>query len=94
MSGNSRRQGAIRKPGSKKGATVGSGGQRRKALQPKGPTPKAEERVGHPAARRKRAAERSSQSPSGSRGGRPSDQALPSVWSTAAPSVVSVTTGR
>ena len=74
MSGNSRRQGAIRKPGSKKGATVGSGGQRRKALQPKGPTPKAEERVGHPAARRKRAAERSSQSPSGSRGGRPSDR--------------------
>ena len=52
MAGNSRRKGAIRKPGSKKGAQVGSGGQRRKGLEPKGPTPKAEERTGHPASRR------------------------------------------
>ncbi len=51
MAGNSNRRGAVRKPASKKGATVGSGGQRRKALSGKGPTPKAAERTGHPAAR-------------------------------------------
>jgi 23S rRNA (guanosine2251-2'-O)-methyltransferase len=56
MAGNSRRQGAVRK--SKKGATVGSGGQSRRALQGKGPTPKATERTGHPAARRAAAAAR------------------------------------
>jgi 23S rRNA (guanosine2251-2'-O)-methyltransferase len=59
MAGNSQRRGAVRKSGSKKGATVGSGGQRRKGLEPKGPTPKAAERTGHPAARRKSRAERS-----------------------------------
>ena len=59
MAGNSQRKGAMRKSGSKKGATVGSGGQRRKALKGKGPTPKAEERTGHPAARRSRAAAKS-----------------------------------
>ncbi len=56
MAGNSQRRGAMRNPGSKKGATVGSGGQRRKALKGKGPTPKAAERPHHPAARRERAA--------------------------------------
>ena len=60
MAGNSQRRGAMRNPGSKKGATVGSGGQRRKALKGKGPTPKATERPHHPAARRKRAAEKRS----------------------------------
>lgn len=55
MAGNSQRRGAVRKTGSKKGATVGSGGQRRKGLAAKGPTPKAEDRVSHPAARRARA---------------------------------------
>jgi 23S rRNA (guanosine2251-2'-O)-methyltransferase len=48
----------MRKEGTKKGMTVGSGGQRRKALKGKGPTPKAEERAKHPAARRARAAEK------------------------------------
>jgi 23S rRNA (guanosine2251-2'-O)-methyltransferase len=52
VAGNSRRKGATRKPGTKKGAVVGSGGQRTKGLQGKGPTPKAENRVGHPAKRR------------------------------------------
>jgi 23S rRNA (guanosine2251-2'-O)-methyltransferase len=56
MAGNSQRQGAVRK--SKKGAQVGSGGQVRRALKGKGPTPKAEERKGHPAARRAAAAAR------------------------------------
>jgi 23S rRNA (guanosine2251-2'-O)-methyltransferase len=58
MAGNSQRKGAMRKTGSKKGMTVGSGGQRRKALKGKGPTPKAVERDKHPAARRARAAEK------------------------------------
>ncbi len=56
MAGNSQRRGAKRNPGSKKGATVGSGGQRRRSLEGKGPTPKAEQRKGHPAARRAAAA--------------------------------------
>ena len=57
MAGNSRRRGAIRKPGSKKGSVVGSGGQRARALQGKGPTPPAELRPGHPAQRRAARAE-------------------------------------
>jgi 23S rRNA (guanosine2251-2'-O)-methyltransferase len=56
MAGNSKRQGAIRK--SKKGAQVGSGGQSKRALRGKGPTPPAEARKGHPAARRAAAAAR------------------------------------
>jgi 23S rRNA (guanosine2251-2'-O)-methyltransferase len=52
MAGNSKRRGAMRKDGTKKGMVVGSGGQRRRALQGKGPTPPAEMRPGHPAARR------------------------------------------
>src|SRR5689334_15000168 len=40
-----------KRPSSKKNPLVGSGGQRRKALKGKGPTPKAEERTGHPAKR-------------------------------------------
>ena len=35
MAGNSQRKGAMRKDGTKKGMTVGSGGQRRKALKGK-----------------------------------------------------------
>ena len=54
MPGNSERRGAIRKQ--KKGAQVGSGGQRRAALEGKGPTPPASERKGHPASRRAAAA--------------------------------------
>jgi 23S rRNA (guanosine2251-2'-O)-methyltransferase len=52
MAGNSRRQGAIRKSGSKKGPTVGSGGQRRRALEGRGATPPAHMRPNHPAAKR------------------------------------------
>jgi 23S rRNA (guanosine2251-2'-O)-methyltransferase len=54
MAGNSERKGAIRK--GKKGPTVGSGGQRRKQLKGRGPTPKAGERDKHVAARRARSA--------------------------------------
>lgn len=52
MAGNQRRRGAVRKSGTKKGAVVGSGGQRRRGLEGKGPTPPAELRPGHPKARR------------------------------------------
>ncbi len=58
MPGNAGRRGAVRKPGSKKGATVGSGGQRRRGLEGRGPTPRAEERVHHPAHKRRVEAER------------------------------------
>src|SRR5262245_34268466 len=52
MAGNSRRRGAIRKAGTKKGPTVGSGGQRRRPLEGRGPTPPAHLRPNHPAAKR------------------------------------------
>jgi 23S rRNA (guanosine2251-2'-O)-methyltransferase len=58
MAGNSQRRGAMRKTGSKKGATAGSGGQKGKQLRSKGPTPPAEARTGHPAARRAASAQR------------------------------------
>jgi 23S rRNA (guanosine2251-2'-O)-methyltransferase len=51
VAGNAGRRGAVRKPGTKKGAVVGSGGQKSRGLAGKGPTPKASERKGHPAAR-------------------------------------------
>lgn len=57
MPGNEQYPGAKRKPGSKKGPTKGSGGKRRKGLEGRGPTPKAENRVGHPKARARALAE-------------------------------------
>jgi 23S rRNA (guanosine2251-2'-O)-methyltransferase len=52
MAGNSKRRGAIRKDGSKKGPTIGSGGVRRRGLEGRGATPPAHLRTGHPAARK------------------------------------------
>ena len=52
MAGNSKRRGAIRKDGTKKGPTIGSGGVRRRGLEGRGATPPAHKRTGHPAARR------------------------------------------
>jgi 23S rRNA (guanosine2251-2'-O)-methyltransferase len=52
MAGNSKRRGAVRKEGSKKGPTVGSGGVRRRGLEGRGATPPAHMRPGHPAARK------------------------------------------
>jgi len=77
MAGNSQRKGAMRKPGSKKGQVVGSGGQRRRGLEGKGPTPKATERTKHIAAKRKRSADKKAEAEakkapaprSGARGG-------------------------
>jgi 23S rRNA (guanosine2251-2'-O)-methyltransferase len=52
MAGNSQRRGAVRKAGSKKGPTVGSGGVRRRGLEGRGATPPAHQRPHHPAAKR------------------------------------------
>lgn len=60
MAGNSQRRGATRKPGTKKGQVVGSGGQSRQKLEGRGPTPKAQDRPGHSAYRRARSAEKHS----------------------------------
>lgn len=57
MAGNSQRRGAVRKSSAKKGPKVGSGGQRRRGLEGRGPTPKAEDREYHAAHKRKKAAE-------------------------------------
>lgn len=71
MAGNSQRRGAIRKGGTKKGAVVGSGGQRRRGLEGRGPTPPAEMRTKHPAARRAAAKTKAAQTNPPNRGGRP-----------------------
>ena len=65
MAGNSKRKGAIRK--SSKGALVGSGGRGKQRLEGRGPTPKAEDRTKHPAAKRKAAAQKAA----AKRGGKP-----------------------
>ncbi len=56
MAGNSERKGAVR--GSKKGPASGTGGNNKRRLTGKGPTPKAEDRPYHAAAKRKKAAEK------------------------------------
>ncbi len=71
MAGNAARRGAVRKPSSKKGAGVGSGGKNRKRLQGKGATPKATERTGHPAAREAGAGTRWAGAERGSAASRP-----------------------
>jgi 23S rRNA (guanosine2251-2'-O)-methyltransferase len=68
MAGNSQRRN--RRTTNKKGATVGSGGQRRRGLEGKGPTPPAEMRKGHKKnrianAQAKRAVSAQSRRPSG-----------------------------
>jgi len=57
MAGNSSRRGAIRKT-AKGNPTAGSGGRRRRALEGKGPTPKAKDRPGHVAYKRQGKAEK------------------------------------
>lgn len=63
MAGNSKPRGAVR--GSKKGPTTGSGGNNKRRLEGKGPTPKAEDRPYHAAAKRKKAAEKKGDKRSG-----------------------------
>jgi 23S rRNA (guanosine2251-2'-O)-methyltransferase len=55
VAGNSKRKGAIRKGG--KGPAVGSGGQVRRGLEGKGPTPRAAERPNHKAYKMRQKAE-------------------------------------
>ena len=57
MPGSSQRKGAIRKK-PRGNPTAGSGGRVRRGLEGKGPTPKAVDRVKHPAHKRAKAAER------------------------------------
>jgi 23S rRNA (guanosine2251-2'-O)-methyltransferase len=77
VAGNSQRRGAVRK-GGKKGPTVGSGGQRRKGLEGKGPTPKAADRPNHKAHRAAKSAgrhdERSGRGGQQRRGGKASSE--------------------
>jgi len=71
------RPGAVRKAGTKKGPTKGSGGKGRRALEGKGPTPKAEDRVYHVAYKRKQealAAERKEAARSRPKVGRPASR--------------------
>lgn len=68
MAGNSQRRN--RRTSNKKGAQVGSGGVRRRALEGKGPTPPAEARKGHPKQRIAQAkARRATGRPAPRRGG-------------------------
>ncbi|MSX14424.1 MAG: 23S rRNA (guanosine(2251)-2'-O)-methyltransferase RlmB, partial [Actinobacteria bacterium] len=68
MAGNSKPRGAVR--GSKKGPTGGTGGKNKRRLEGKGPTPKAEDRPYHAAAKRKKVAEKSAARSGAGRGGR------------------------
>lgn len=61
MAGNSQRRGAVRRSGSKKGAQLGSGGQRRRGLEGKGPTPKASDRPNHKAYKGEKSPDKRSQ---------------------------------
>ncbi len=69
MAGNSKPRGAVR--GSKKGPTGGTGGKNKRRLEGKGPTPKAEDRPYHAAAKRKKAAEKTTARPRVDRGSAP-----------------------
>jgi len=57
MAGTAKPRGAARSS-SKKGPTGGTGGKNKRRLEGKGPTPKAEDRPYHAAAKRKKAAEK------------------------------------
>ena len=78
MPGNSQRKGAVRKKG--KTTAAGSGGRVRRALEGKGPTPRAEDRPYHKSYRSRGADDSAKSSgqrpsgrrPSGSRSGAPS----------------------
>lgn len=73
MAGNQKRPGATRRI--KKGPSIGTGGKGRRALEGKGPTPKAEDRPYHKAYKAKRASEGAAEKRSGSsRGGGPRDR--------------------
>jgi 23S rRNA (guanosine2251-2'-O)-methyltransferase len=70
MAGNSSRRGAIKKTG-KGNPTAGSGGRVKRGLEGRGPTPKAKDREGHVAYKRKKRAEKAAprRNPSVRKGG-------------------------
>lgn len=74
MPGNSKRVGAVRKRAGGN-PTAGSGGRRKRGLEGKGPTPKAEERKGHKAFERPKAA-----GSEGRRSGGRSSSSAPADW--------------
>ena len=71
MAGSAKPRGAARSS-SKKGPTGGTGGKNKRRLEGKGPTPKAEDRPYHAAAKRKKAAEK--KAPARTRTGRSENQ--------------------
>jgi len=84
MAGNSSRRGAVKKTG-KGNPTAGSGGRVRRGLEGKGPTPKAKDREGHVAYKRRQKAQRTSDAA----GRRPSThKAADSEWIAGRNSVV------
>ena len=89
MAGNSQRKGSVRKSG--KGPTVGSGGNVRRGLEGKGPTPPAKDRPYHKAHKDAKRAERTERAG----GGRPVRRAAKSSdaeWVAGRNSVVEVLT--
>src|SRR5664279_216402 len=85
------------KPGShRKGAAVGSGGQKRKGLQGRGPTPPAAERKGHPAqGRARRAADTATSGRARpATGGRPSTARRPNRTTRPDADAPEIVTGR
>lgn len=70
--GQKKRGGAVRK--SRKGPTKGTGGHGRRALEGRGPTPKAEDRPYHPAAKRKASRSQETSTASSNGGDRGSDR--------------------
>ena len=90
MPGNSKRQGAIRK---RQGGnpTAGSGGRRRKALEGRGPTPKATQRESHKA---KREVSSSDGKPRSGRSSRPRAGTATSEWVAGRNSVVEALTAN
>jgi 23S rRNA (guanosine2251-2'-O)-methyltransferase len=74
--GNSSRRGAVKKSG-KGNPTAGSGGRRRKGLEGKGPTPRAEDRPYHKAHKQARSAQKQSTKRAGNKKRKPTDGAGP-----------------
>jgi 23S rRNA (guanosine2251-2'-O)-methyltransferase len=77
--GSSRRKGAVRKK-PKGNPTAGSGGRVRRGLEGKGPTPKAVDRVKHPAYKRAKAAERAKERERSRRPRKDSDSSVEWVY--------------
>lgn len=88
------RAGAVRKKAKK--PSVGTGGHGRQALEPKGPTPKAEDRPYHPKAKAKARAERGAAQPETRRNSRASltPRGASSARSAKRPDGAEVVTGR